>query len=593
MATDEEDVRIMRMGELVGRRYKERPAEARLESHAFLLRGGYARQVSSGIYSLLPAGLRVARKIEGIIREEMDRIGGQEVRMPVVLPRELWEESGRYADVGPELARFQDRSGHDMLLAMTHEEAVVHLCRSETTSYKQLPFMVYQIQTKFRDEPRSRGGLIRVREFTMKDAYSFHRTQEDLDRTYEVCSAAYSRIFARCGIPETVVIQSDTGMMGGKVAHEFMLLCDAGEDTVVACDGCEYLANLEVAEGQIEPTAENPKPLEKVHTPGMRTIEEVVDFLGVEPRQTAKVVFYDHDAEGRLVMALVRGDVELNETKLAKIIQAAPEMAADDRIRAVGAEPGFASPMDVDAARCRIVVDHTIAGSGNLVCGANEPDHHYRHFNLDRDLPGTETVDVATVREGDGCPACDGTLTLKRGIEVGNIFQLGTKYSRSMGMTYLEENSEEAVPIMGCYGIGVGRLLCSVMEAKHDKFGPIWPISVAPWQVHVNAIDVNQDEVRTAAEMLVADLAGAGLEVLFDDRNERPGVQFADADLIGIPIRFIVSPRNLAEGHLEWKRRDTGEKGFLEPGEAADAARTWIDESLAELDAKADAFGTP
>ncbi len=581
----------MRMSQLVGRRYKERPAEATLESHAFLLRGGYARQVANGIYSLLPPGLRVAAKIERIIREEMDRIGGQEILMPVVLTRELWEESGRYADVGPELARFKDRGGRDLLLAMTHEEAVVHLCRDEITSYKQLPAMVYQIQTKFRDEPRSRGGLIRVREFTMKDAYSFHQTQADLDAYYEECAEAYRRIFARCGMPETVKIQSDTGMMGGKVAHEFMLLCDAGEDTIVACDGCGYLANLEVAEGRIAPLPEEPAPLEKVHTPGKRTIDEVAEFLGVPPERTAKVVFYDSDSEGRPVMALVRGDVEMNETKLAKIIQAMPEMADDATIRSVGAEPGFASPMEIDKDKCRIIVDHTLAGAGNLVCGANEPDYHYRNFNLERDLPGTETVDIATVREGDGCPNCDGSLELKRGIEVGNIFQLGRKYTESMAMTYLEENGEEAYPIMGCYGIGVGRLLSSVMEVKRDKFGPIWPISIAPWQVQVNAIGLDNEEVRAAAEKLAGDLSAAGLEVLFDDRDERPGVQFADADLLGVPYRLIVSPRNLKQGQIEWKRRDTGETGFIEPDEAVETAQRWIADGLAAIDAVADQAG--
>ena len=577
----------MRMSELVGRRYKERPAEAALESHAFLLRGGYARQVANGIYSLLPAGLRVARKIEEIIRQEMDRIGGQEVQMPVVLTRELWEESGRYGDVGSELARFRDRSGHDMLLAMTHEEAVVHLCRGEIESYKQLPFMVYQIQSKFRDEPRSRGGLIRVREFVMKDAYSFHRTQEDLDRYYEACRAAYSRIFARCGVPETAVIQSDTGMMGGKVAHEFMLLCEAGEDTVAACDRCGYLANLEVAEGRIKAFPEDPLPLEKVHTPGTKTIEEVAGFLGVEPRQTAKVVFYDSDCDGKLVMALIRGDLELNETKLAKIIQAVPVKAGDDKIRSVGAEPGFASPMDIDPGRCRIVIDHTIGQSGNLVCGANEVDHHYRNFNVERDVPGAQTVDVVTVRDGSGCPECEGRLVLKRGIEVGNIFQLGTKYTTSMRMTYLEEDGKEAVPIMGCYGIGVGRLLSSVMEVKRDKYGPIWPVSIAPWQVHVNGLDLDREDVAACAETLYAGLGDAGIEVLFDDRNERPGVQFADADLIGAPYRFVVSRRNLAEGKVEWKRRDTGEKGQITPDEAAAVARQWIADGLADLESAA------
>ena len=577
----------MRMSQLVGRRYKERPNEATLESHAFLLRGGYARQVANGIYSLLPPGLRVHRKIENIIREEMDRIGGQEVLMPVVLTRELWEESGRYEDVGPELLRFKDRTGHDMLLAMTHEEAVVHLSRHELTSYKQLPFMIYQIQTKFRDEPRSRGGLIRVREFTMKDAYSFHADMADLERYYEVCRRAYHRIFARAGLPETVVVESDPGMMGGKVAHEFMLLCDAGEDTVVTCDRCGYLANRDVASGRIRAHPETPLPLEKVHTPGMKTIEDVADFLGVETRQTAKVVFYDSDGEGKPVLAMVRGDMEISEMKLARIIRAEPVMADDARIALTGAVPGFASPLAVSQESCRIVIDETIGASNNLVCGANEADYHLKNFNLERDLPGAETVDIAQVRDGDGCPMCDGKLVLKNGIEVGNIFQLGTKYSDSMRMRYLAESGNEKVPIMSCYGIGVGRLLSSVMEVKRDRFGPIWPMSIAPWQVHINAIQPQKDEVSTAAEKLYTDLQTAGVEVLYDDRGERPGVQFAEADLLGIPIRLIVSKRNLADGVVEWKRRDTDETGTVAPADAAAWARQWIADALAETEATA------
>jgi len=578
----------MRMSQLVGKRYKERPAEAALESHAFLLRGAYARQVANGIYSLLPAGLRVARKIERIIREEMDRIGGQEVLMPVVQPRELWEESGRCRDVGPELLRFQDRAGHDMVLAMTHEEAVLHLCRNEVTSYRQLPFMVYQIQTKFRDEPRSRGGLIRVREFTMKDAYSFHLDAADLEAYYETCRRAYRRIFARAGIRETVVVQSDTGMMGGRVAHEFMLLCEAGEDTVVGCDTCDYLANSDVAVSRVAPVGGDPLPLEKVHTPGKKTIEDVAAFLGVETRQTAKAVFYQADAEGKPVMALIRGDIEINELKLAKVIRAQPVPADEKAVAATGAVGGYASPMDLDPAKCRIVVDHTVAASANLVTGANEEDYHYRNFNLARDLPGVETVDIARVRAGDGCPRCAGRIVLHRGIEVGNIFQLGTKYTESMGMRVLDEKGNEIMPTMGCYGIGVGRLMSSVMEVRRDKFGPKWPMSIAPWHVHICALKLDVPAVREAAERLYADMQAAGVEVVFDDRGERPGVQFAEADLLGVPIRFIVGERNLAQGRIEYKRRDTGETGAVAPDEAVARAKVWIAAALAEADAEAD-----
>ncbi len=578
----------MRMSQLVGGRYKERPAEAALDSHAFLLRGGYARQVANGIYSLLPPALRVVRKIEQIIREEMDRVGGQEVLLPVVMPRELWDESGRYESVGSELARFNDRTGHGMLLGMTHEEAVVHLCRNEINSHAQLPFMVYQIQTKFRDEPRSRGGLIRVREFTMKDAYSFHTTQEDLERYYRECYRAYERIFARAGVPEVVVVESDTGMMGGTLAHEFMLLTEVGEDTIVVSEDGAYQANLEVATGQIEGFPEDHLSLEKVHTPNCKTIEEVAEFLGVETRQTAKAVFYDSDADGKAVLVVIRGDRDVNEAKLAGIIQAIPEPASEERIRAAGAEPGFASPMGLDLSKWRLVVDETVRASNNLVTGANEVDYHYTNFNVDRDVPGCETVDVLEVQEGDLTADGSSKLTFARGIEVGNIFQLGRKYTESMQMTYDDEAGTAQTPIMGCYGIGVGRLMGSVMEAHRDKFGPKWPISISPWQVHVNALKTSAPGVRDAAENLYADLVSAGIETLYDDRNARPGVQFAEADLLGIPFRLIVSQRNLENNEVEWKHRHTGESGTMALADAVETARGWIDTALKELEATAD-----
>jgi len=575
----------MRLSHLVGNRYKERPAEATLESHAFLLRGGYARQVANGIYSLLPPGLRVIRKIERIVREEMDRVGGQEVLMPVVMPRELWDESGRYESVGAELVRFDDRTGHGMVLGMTHEEGVLHLVRHEINSYMQLPVMVYQLQTKFRDEPRSRGGLIRVREFTMKDGYSFHTSQKDLEEYYNVCLLAYKRFFARCGLPEVVAVQSDTGMMGGKVAHEFILLCEAGEDTIAVCDTCSYRANLEVATARVEPIVENPKPLEKVHTPGKQTIEEVAGFLKVSPSQTAKAVFFEADSDGKPVLLLIRGDMEVNEAKLSKIIQVMPTPAEDKTIRATGAVPGYATAMGLDPANCRIIVDQTVAQSNNLVCGANEQDYHYLNFNLDRDLPGVAPVDVAEVRAGDGCPACEtGKLEMKRGIEVGNIFQLGTKYTESMNMTYTDENGKMQVPIMGCYGIGIGRLMSSVMEVRHDKFGVKWPISIAPWQVHINALKLNKGRTREVAEALYSGLQAAGVEVVMDDRDASPGVQFADADLLGVPIRIIVSERNLGDDQLEWKRRDTGESGTMPVGGAVETIKAWVDKALADCE---------
>ena len=580
----------MRLSQLIGSRYKERPAEATLESHAFLLRGGYARQVANGIYSLLPPAFRVIRKIEQILREEMDRIGGQQVLMPLVMPRELWEESGRYQGVGSELVRFKDRTDHDMVLGMTHEEGVVHLCRHEINSHAQLPFMVYQIQTKFRDEPRSRGGLIRVREFTMKDGYSFHATQECLERYYAECYKAYQRIFARAGLPEVVAVESDTGMMGGKVAHEFMLLTDAGEDTICISDAGDYVANMEVATGIIKAFPAEALPLEKVHTPGKKTIEEVAAFLKVPTHQTAKAVFYETDSDGKVVLVIVRGDREVNEVKLSKIIQTQALPASDQRIRSVGAVPGYASPMGVDVTKCRVIVDHTVAASGNLVTGANEEDYHFINFNLGRDLPGVKTVDIVKVAEGDGAPVGNGTLKLQRGIEVGNIFQLGTKYTSAMEMTYNDDAGKAETPIMGCYGIGVGRLMSSIMEVRRDKFGPIWPITVSPWHVHLNAIKLEAPGVRDTAEQLYKDLAAAGLEVVFDDRDARPGVQFADADLLGVPFRLIVGERNLANGDIEWKRRDTGESGTMKLDEVVSTIAAWIKDAIAATNAVADTY---
>ena len=552
----------MRMSSLVGRRYKERPAEASLDSHAFLLRGAYIRQVANGIYSLLPPAKRVIRKIEQIIREEMDRIDGQEILMPVVLTRELWEESGRYESVGNELLRFKDRNNRDLILGMTHEEAVLHISRNEVSSYKQFPFMLYQIQTKFRDEKRPRGGLIRVREFTMKDAYSFHTNAKDLDDYYNKVADAYKRIFKRAGLPEVVMIKSDTGMMGGDIAHEFMLLTESGEDTIVTCDSCGYLANSEVAVADIKSYSEEIKEMEKIKTPSCKTIEEVSNFLKIPLHKNAKVVFYEKDNEGKPVMALIRGDIEINESKLSKIIKTQPEMAKDETIRKIGAIPGFASPMHLDREKYTLIVDHSILNETNLVCGANEEDTHYKNFNFKRDCPNTQTFDIAKVRDGDICRECGGKIVLKRGIEVGNIFQLGTKYTKPMKMRYLDENGKEQTPVMGCYGIGVGRLMASIMEIKKDKYGPIWPVTISPWQIHINAIKYNVDSVKKTADELYDTFIKMGYEVLLDDRNERPGSQFADADLLGIPFRIIISDKNIKENVIEWKRRDGGKESY-------------------------------
>lgn len=560
----------MRLSQLIGQRLKDAPRDAQTASHIFLTRGGYCRPVSTGIYSLLPLGKRVTSKVEAIIREEMNRVDGQEVLMPVVLPEELWEESGRAASVGPELLRFQDRNGKSMLLGMTHEEAVVHLTRTEVTSYKQLPCMLYQVQTKYRDEARPRAGLIRVREFTMKDAYSFHSSQACLEAYYERVHEAYVRIFERVGLSNCVSIESDTGMMGGAVSHEFMALADCGEDTIFMSPGREYRANRDIAVSKVLCCKEEALPLEKVHTPGQTTIEDVAGFLGMEPSQTGKAVFYT-DPDGNLVFVMIRGDIEVNETKLRNYLGVTELVFAnDDEIRAIGAEPGYASILDIDVDKVRVVVDPTAAQCSNLVVGANEPDYHIKNFNFDRDAACGDVVDIATVRVGDPCPVTGAPLEVFRGIEVGNIFQLGTKYSAPMGCNFLDRNGKSQPMIMGCYGIGIGRTMAAVVEQSHDDYGPIWPMSIAPFQVHICALNPNKEGVEETAEGLYQELQDRGLEVLYDDRGEKAGFAFNDADLIGAPLRLIVSPKTVAAGQVEFKRRDSRDRELIDRGKVVD-----------------------
>jgi len=554
----------MRMSQLVGRTLREDPRDAKTASHRFLQRGGYVRPVAAGIYSLLPLGKRVVTKIERIIREEMNAVDGQEVLMPVVLPAELWQESGRYDSVGGELLRFRDRNDKEMLLGMTHEEAVVHLCRTEINSYRQLPAMLYQIQTKYRDEARPRAGLIRVREFTMKDAYSFHADTACLDRYYPRMHAAYERIFRRVGLPDVIAIESDSGFIGGSVSHEFMALADCGEDTIFVSPDGSYRANREVAVAAWDYGPQPaPLPIEKVATPGRKTIEEVAAFLGLEPRHTGKAVFY-LDPAGTLVFAMIRGDFEVNEAKLRNHLHAKELKFADDsRIRAAGAEPGYASPLALDPGKVRIIVDRSVAASANLVVGANEPDHHLRNFNLERDLPGAEVADIACVREGDPCPKTGQPLQLRRGIEVGNIFKLGTKYSEPMHCHFLDAEGKSRPMVMGCYGIGVGRTMAAVVEQCHDEYGPLWPVAIAPFTVQLCAVNPDKAGVRAEADALYAELQRAGLEVLYDDRGEAPGSMFSDADLVGAPFRLTVSPKTLAAGQVEFKRRGAKDRTML------------------------------
>jgi prolyl-tRNA synthetase len=563
----------MKLSQLVGRRTKEVPREATSVSHQYLLRGGYARQLASGIYSILPLGKRVLAKIEAIIRQEMDSIGGQEVLMPIVMPRELWEESGRYQTIDNSMVRFKDRNQKDFVLGMTHEEAVLALARAEVSSYKQLPVMLYQIQTKFRDEPRPRGGLIRVREFTMKDAYSFHRSREDLVRYYESCYKAYERIFARVGLKNTRVVESDTGMMGGAVAHEFMLEAAIGEDSLVLCDGCGYSANAEVAVCKHNQSAHMARALEKVATPSCKTIKELCTFLNVTPRQTAKAVFYsisDVDGAMTLVFCLTRGDKAVNDIKLSKILgMTSYEMASEEQIRSFGIEPGYASPVGLaNHDGLLVIIDSSIAGEGDLITGANMTEVHFLHFNVRRDVSCSYKVaDISSVVENDICAHCDGSLRLTRGIEIGNIFQLGNKYTSSMGMSYLDESGRSQTPVMGCYGIGVGRLMASIIEDSHDGRGPVWPWLVAPYQAHMCILDGNDKATTDRAKILYDELRNNGIEVLWDDTNAQAGVQFADADLIGAPLRLVISARNEKRGVIEFVLRDGSLKGEVKPTE--------------------------
>ena len=558
----------MRLSQLVGQRLKEAPRDAQTISHIFLIRGGYCRPVSAGLYSILPLGQRIISKIEKIVREEMDLIDGQEIKMPVVLPADLWIESGRFQSVGAELLRFKDRNGKDMLLGMTHEEAVVQIARTELVSYKQLPTMVYQIQTKYRDEARPRAGLIRVREFTMKDAYSFHTSQESLEEYYQRAYVAYERFFKRIGLKNCMAILSDSGMIGGKVSHEFMAIADCGEDTIFCTEDGKYRANREVACSKLEYVKEEPKPIEKVHTPDCKSIDDLAKFLGIKPSQTCKAVFYK-DMDGKLVFVCIRGDLEVNEAKLKKTIQC-PEIAfADDAlIESVGAVPGFASLYSIDPSKVRAVVDYSAVESSNLVVGANEKDYHLLNFNFDRDVPvkdGIIITDIATVREGDPSPT-DGTpLKMLKGIEVGNIFQLGVKYSEPMGCNYLDQNGKTHPMIMGCYGIGIGRAMAAVIEQCHDDYGPIWPMTIAPFQVEIIGLNHGKEEVAAACAKLYAELQAKGIEVLYDDRGEKAGFAFADADLIGVPLRVVISPKTLEQGMVEFKHRDWGKRSEMVP----------------------------
>ncbi|MDC7288615.1 proline--tRNA ligase [Blautia schinkii] len=572
----------MKLKNLVGERFKERPADCVIDSHALMIRGGYIKYVANGIYSLYPVMKRITRKIENIIREEMDAIDGQEVLFPVALPGSLWEESGRFESVGDELLRFKDRNDSQMVLGMTHEEASVHLVREYGQTYTKYPFMIYQIQTKFRDEARPRAGLIRVREFTMKDAYSFHTSQENLEKYYDLCYHSYHRIFQRCGIPEVIAVSSDSGMMGGSTSHEYMLLTDAGEDSIVICEACDYRANMEAAANVVDNSMSLAEAdLEKVYTPHCKTIEDVVNYLDGPLECSCKAVVYQKNSNDDYVIVFLRGDYEVNETKLTNYL--GENIHPAEITEESGIVPGFIGPHNLCNGHT-VLYDISLKGIENLVCGANEEDYHYKGLNLSRDCSDVKFVDISKIKTGGICPCCGKkTIQVKRGIEVGNIFQLGTKYTKAMNMTYTDADGSVKNPIMGCYGIGVGRLAASVCEAKHDINGPVWPVSIAPWQVHLCCMRIDQEPCKTAADSLYHQLLSAGVEVIYDDRDVRAGAMFADADLLGVPVRVIIGPKNLKNNQAELVTRDKTITKLIGIDHAVDEIQSVINELFAEL----------
>jgi prolyl-tRNA synthetase len=545
----------MRLSTLFGRTLREVPSDAEISSHQLCLRAGLIRQVATGIYSYLPLGWRVLRKIEQIMREEMDHVDGQEMAMPVVQPAELWKATGRYdaPAPGPALLRFKDRTDHEMVLGMTHEEVVTALAKQEINSYRQLPFMVYQMQTKFRDEPRSRGGLIRVREFIMKDGYSFHEDVASLDAYYPRIYQAYINIFKRCGV-DTIPVEADSGIMGGSASHEFMVLSEIGEDTLIICSNCGYAANAEKAPivKQAAPI-QLELPLTKVATPGTTTIQSVASLLGVTERQTLKAVFMS-DPAGQVIFALIRGDLEVNLIKLSNILGGVElHPSTSDELQDAGIVAGYASPVGLKSVR--VIADDSLHSGNNFVAGANEKGYHLINVNYPRDFAVEMVADIALARSGDICTICGAPLEARRGIEAGHVFKLGTKYSAKIGATFLDKDGNANPMMMGSYGIGTGRLLACIVEQHHDERGIIWPKSVAPFQIHLVSLGTNNPTVVAAADALYQHLTEAGFEVLYDDRQESAGVKFNDADLIGVPVRITISKRTVEGANVELKIR--------------------------------------
>ena len=554
----------MRAGQLFGQTLREAPADAEIPSHKLLVRGAFIRRVTAGVYAWLPLGYRVLRKVSQIVREEMDASGAVELLMPLLQPAELWQRTGRWESYGPVLYRIKDRSDRDFCLAPTHEEMITWLASTELPSYKDLPSIPYQIQWKFRDEPRARGGLLRGREFLMKDAYSFDADEEGLARSYETMRDAYKRIYERCGL-STRMIEAEAGMIGGEGRnHEFIQTAASGEDTFVTCNTCDYAANTEAAESR--PSAsydfgEAPGSPEKVHTPGATTVQDVSKLLGAEPRQLAKTLLFK--VPGRVVAAVIPGDRELNEYKLAHALgDLDPEMLTDDDFTQLGISKGFSGPVGLEGVA--LLADPSLKDARNVVTGSNEADYHLTGVVPSRDIKADEWVDLIVAQPGDLCPRCDGTLEVARGIEVGHIFELGTKYTKPMEASYADENGQRREYVMGCYGFGVSRVVASIVEISHDDRGIIWPKSVAPYEVCVVLLSDDETAVQKALE-LERELEETGVGCILDDRpGVSAGVKFGDADLIGYPLQIVVGKTFASSGKLEAKVRATGERSEID-----------------------------
>lgn len=570
----------MRYSEMHLPTLREIPSDAEVVSHKLMIRAGMIRKLTSGIYSYLPLGYRVIRKVEQIVREEMNKAGAQEVFMPTVQPAELWEESGRWVHYGKELLRFRDRHDRPYCLGPTHEEVITDLVRNDVKTYRQLPLNLYQIQTKFRDEVRPRFGVMRCREFGMKDAYSFDADEAGAEKSYEKMFTAYNNIFRRCGLKFRPV-EADSGSIGGKYSHEFMVMADSGEDAMVFCEKCSYAANLEKAEvaqpAKKEIAEKEWLPLENVHTPNARTIEEVSAFLKVKPENIVKTLIFS--ADGQPCAVLIRGDQEVNEIKVKNYLGAAQLELADDEMikKATGAPRGFAGAVNI---KTRVIADYSIMNMINFITGANREDYHLKNVNVGRDFEVEAYTDLRVVEVNDSCPRCRGKVKFARGIEVGHVFKLGTKYSKAMKAVYLDKDGQEKTMIMGCYGIGIGRTVAACLEQNYDDQGIVWPVPLAPYHVIITPVNVNDKNISDVAENLYNKMQNEKVEVILDDRDERAGVKFNDADLIGIPLRVVIGQKNLAQNKVELKKRQTGENKLIAVDEIVNEVNEYVNKAL-------------